>query len=86
MRALAFCLVALGCAGASHEALAPGLYAIDCKKSARHCYREAQTVCPSGFEILDKSEKSGAVANTAGETAVVVPTYDGTMLVRCRAQ
>jgi hypothetical protein len=80
--------VLLACAGSSHEAVGPDTYAIDCKRSPSNCYEEAGQACPDGFDVLDSQGQHGAVAiaNTYGSTtnATVVPTYKGSMLVRCK--
>jgi len=92
----------LACAGASHEAVGPDTYSIDCKRSASNCYEEAGDVCPNGFDVLDAQGQRGAVAFTnstanaygsangatayGSSTTTLVPTYKGSMLVRCHPE
>lgn len=86
---LVVAITLLACAGASHELVGPGMYAIDCKRSASNCYEEAGDVCPSGFDIADAQNQQGAVSwTTFGENyanTLVIPTYKGQMLIRCHA-
>jgi hypothetical protein len=85
---LLVCLVAiLACGSAvSHTLIAPGTYAITCKKEQVGCYKRAAKVCPVGFDVLDSSGKQGAVVQHSKSSSVAVPTYTGEMLVRCQAK
>ena len=88
MRAFAIwaALPLLACAGASHELVSPGTYAISCKRSQSNCWSEAAKVCPGGYDQLDGAGHDGVVMATNSYTGQVtaVPTYKGEMLVRCR--
>jgi hypothetical protein len=72
---------------ATSTAVGPNTFSIDCKRSRTHCYEEAATVCPRGYDVLDGSEQAGSFTqvNAYGNTAVATsyPTYEGQMLVRC---
>jgi hypothetical protein len=64
---------------------------ITCAKSQADCLDEAAKMCPSGYVIMDQGQQQGAVAQSyynpylRTSTAVVTPTYTGTMLIQCRA-
>lgn len=77
----------LACAHAEATNVGPGLYSIECNKARRVCYEKAAELCPSGFQVVDGSERSGtyATANTYGNqtTVTAVPIYKGEVLVRC---
>ena len=79
-------LVASSCAGASHELVSPGTYAITCKRSQSNCWSEASRVCPGGYDTLDGAGHDGTylATNTYTGQVTAVPTYKGEMLVRCR--
>lgn len=74
----------LACAGASSTKVGRDTFAIDCHTSRKNCYQEAAKVCPYGFDIADSSDKQGAIVTPVGDSAVVTPTYQGEMLVRCK--
>jgi hypothetical protein len=61
-------------------------YSVECKRSQANCQAEAGNVCPNGYDVADSSGQSGNFAYWNQSSGFVVPTYTGTMLIRCRSK
>ena len=87
--ALVIGLGVVGCAGASHTMIGPGMYAIECKRSQSNCWEEANEVCgPGQYDVLDRSGQSGThhmVNAYNGQYMGSVPTYKGELIVQCKS-
>jgi hypothetical protein len=62
----------------------PGWYTISCSKSPSYCLEEAGRLCPSGYDVADAEGRQGTYVNNMGGGFQAYPTYDGSMLIRCK--
>ncbi len=70
--------------GAESTYLGNGQWSVECRRSRGNCYEEAAYVCPHGFDVIDADDQRGAFITSNGDTATVMPTYKGQLLIRCR--
>ncbi len=70
----------------------PNWWGIQCKGNPTLCWREAGTVCPNGYAVIDKNEHEGLESSgTATQFAGTVVArsssrvvVDGTLTVQCK--
>lgn len=76
----------LACAGASSTKIGRDTYSIECRRNQGNCYEEAAERCDGrDFDVLDGSERNGALVTRTGENAAMVtPVHHGELLIRCR--
>ena len=81
-------LFACGGGGPQWEMHRGGIVEVHCGRHHGDCYDGAASACPYGYDGLESSRETGAVATTTvtGNEAqtVVAPVVSGQMIVKCR--
>ena len=85
IRQISFALLLGGCASASSSQISssPDRYDITCRQGLGYCHREAASVCPGGYKVVDGADRSTAYVQHAGSVAYVTPVYNGEIIVEC---